>query len=57
MVLVSIGEHSISFCEHEHFDFLSYMRSEHFEETFHEHRAKKKQFANKKAKLIEVIEN
>ena len=41
MVLASIGEHGIIFCEHEHFDFLSSTSSEHFENKFGEHRAKK----------------
>ena len=67
MVLVNIGEHGIIFCEHEHFDFLSFTSSEHFEKTFGEHRAKKifgkqrankKQFVNEKVRLVdEVIEN
>ena len=48
MVLASIGEHGIIFCEHgiifcvhEHFDFLSSTSSELFEKTFGEHRANK----------------
>ena len=51
MVLTSIGEHGIIFCEHKHFDFLSSTSREHFENTFGEHRAKKifgEQQANKK---------
>ena len=49
MVLASIGEHGIIFCEHEHFDFLSSTSSEHFENKFwREHRAKKKYLASNK---------